>query len=977
MLSACLAVVACLALFAGITDVHRRLAPELAMAPPPPSEVARDGRVTVRVTRADGGGGVEGATVRVFWERAGRYYLAARVVTDAAGLAQTEALPRGPSWLIVDAAGYARTSSQLVVESDAREVTLALEPARNLVVRVEDEQGAAIPRATVLASTGDPLPFGALTGADGSARIDRLGAPPWTVKASALGHESVTRSGVTGDVTLTLRRLGSLEVHVVRPDGSSAPGAAVVIGGSGLWPARRAETGSDGRCHISGLVAGTYDLKATAGNMVSETLHGLVLERGEDESVTLRLVPGRMVTVLVTAGDADDAAPVVGADVVLSESGLSTFPLRGRTGQGGVVELGPVAHGLATVTASAEGFVPRAPVAVPDVLDGPVRVALIEGATLEGTVVDARDRPVDGASIEIIGIDLDGFPIAETPLSRAYRRSHFEWSLPGPLPLIPAGELGVMPGPIPPIPPEHAGFEPPPELAGAPSPFDVTEPPEPWVTRLDGTFRARPVTPGRVRALVRHPAYVEGLSEVVTLAPGGKANVKVVLLAGGSLEGKVVDASGRGVSGARVDLSAVRGTLERMTMTASDGSFAFAAVPSEVTLSVARPEDLSRIVLRKTVTVEEGGKEVVELTLPGEREAVRVVVRDDDGRAVDAAQVTVVSLEADAPLRQTAFTSAEGRVEIGDARGMQLTVVVEAPGFARFAKTFERAPEELVVELSRGVVVEGRVTAVRGRKYLQSASVTVIAEGRRASSLTDAEGRYRIRDVAPGPVRVLVSHPEHASAEVSAVVERTGRADRAFELPTVDLSEPATIEGEVVDEAGDPVSGARVAVGVAPAYLPAGALPAGMAVTDAKGRFTLRGVAPGKVFVEAYAPDVGRGGATVEVSVGRPATTRIALKRQTADDDPTVTGSVAVTLGERGADDGVEVVIVHVAAGSDAERAGLSPGDVIVAVDGARVASMKDARARLSGRPGSDVVVELSRSSATVKQRLTREHVRR
>jgi hypothetical protein len=100
---------------------------------------------------------------------------------------------------------------------------------------------------------------------------------------------------------------------------------------------------------------------------------------------------------------------------------------------------------------------------------------------------------------------------------------------------------------------------------------------EPWVTRFDGTFRVRPVTPGRVRALVRHPAYVEGLSEAVTLAPGGEGHVQVTLYAGGSLEGRVVDENKRPVGGARIDLVALRGTLERSTVTADDGTFAFAA----------------------------------------------------------------------------------------------------------------------------------------------------------------------------------------------------------------------------------------------------------------------------------------------------------------------------------------------------------------------------------------------------------------
>ena len=108
--------------------------------------------------------------------------------------------------------------------------------------------------------------------------------------------------------------------------------------------------------------------------------------------------------------------------------------------------------------------------------------------------------------------------------------------------------------------------------------------------------------------MVRHPAYVEGLSEAVTLAPGGEAHVKVTLYAGGSLEGRVVDENKRPVGGARIDLVAIRGTLERSTVSADDGSFAFAAVPKEVALSVARPDDTLSVALREEVSVGEGEK---------------------------------------------------------------------------------------------------------------------------------------------------------------------------------------------------------------------------------------------------------------------------------------------------------------------------------------------------------------------------------
>jgi protocatechuate 3,4-dioxygenase beta subunit len=974
------ALLACISFVVGLRDVATPVLVESAVTPPPPVEIAeRDAALSVSVKGSEGLL-LAGATVRVFWQRGDRYYAAGVAVTNAKGVATLEQLPRGAVWVIAEAAAHARASTQLVLESGERSVEVVLLPAHVLTVSVSDEAQAPIVRATVLVTASDPLPFGALTTADGSARFERLGPSPWTVKASAPGYESVTRSGVTSDLGLTLRRLGSLDVRVLTAAREPAAGAVVVIAGSSLWPARRVETDAQGMVRIGGLLGGSYDLLATKGDLVAEAPQGVTLEKGEHRTVELVLHPGRKVTALVTDGDEESARVVSGADVALAPGGLSSFPLHGRTGADGKVTLGPISSGPATLSARAPEFVAHAAVPVPETSTEPVRIALVRGATLKGEVVDARGGPVGGASIEVIGTDLQGLPVAETPVLQDFRAAHFEWALPGPVPLIPAGELGVMPGPVPPIPPAWAA----PALGtGAIDPALAARAEasqsEPWVTRFDGRFTARPVTPGRVRALVRHPAFVEGISEPVTLGPGGEASVKVVLLAGGSLEGKIVDHLGRPVAGARVDLAAVAGTLERMSVTAADGSFAFAAVPARVVLSVGRPDELTTTALRETIEIGEGEKKVVELRLPLPRGTLRVVVKDEGGRPVDAAQVTVLSVDPKAPLRQTRFTGADGSVTVADAVGLAVRVLVEAPGWALSARQLAVAPELLEVRLERGVLVNGKITAVRGRRDVAGASVTLTAEGIRRSALSDSQGRFVLRDVAPGQARISVTHPDFAASEIGVEVKSTGRADRPFELDAIDLSESGAVEGEVVDEQGRPVLAARVAVGVVPAYLPAGALPAGMAVTDVRGRFRLSAVAPGNHVIQAHASGVGRGVArNIVVDSGRTASgIKIRLVRGLEPVEPASTGGVAVTLGERGSGPDLEIVVVHVAPGSEAERGGMRVGDVIEGVDGASPTSMGDARTRLGGPTGSDVVVSIGRGDRVVNLRIAREPVRR
>jgi hypothetical protein len=966
------AALACLLLLVGLQDTPRTTL-EIVPAPAVPSSAGkRDRALTVIVSSA--GRPVRGATVSVFWERDGSEYFVGSASTDAEGAARVAELPRGHAWVLAESPGLTRVSQAVALEAEVTELRVTLAPEASVAVRVTDERGAPLARATVLVAADDPLPFGALTDGKGQALVERLPPAPWTVKASARGYETAERASVSGSVTVALRRLGSIDVHVKLKNGSNAAGASVAIAGSSLWPARRTLTDAAGRCRIAGLLAGAYDLVATLGNDVSEPLVGYTLERGAEVEVTLVLEPGRFITAIVTDGDGTSPALVPAADVVLTPSGVGSFPLLGRTGTNGRVTLGPIGQGPATLGARADGFVSSALVAVPPGNKEPLTLALIRGATLRGDVVDARGFPIGGASIDVVGTDAFGLPVSDSPLTTAFRNTHFDWAFAGPAPLIPAGELGVVPGPVPPIPPAGTRIE-----AGADLWTLALAPPpviEAWVSNPSGVFVARPVTPGRVRAVARHPDYVEGSSESVTLAPGGEARVKIVLLAGGTLLGRVLDDRSLPVEGAEVEIASRRTALTRSVLTKRDGSFEQGGIPAEVTVSVRRPGGDRRVALRKDVTVPEAQRTTVELILPALREPVRFRVANGEDAPVELASISVLSIDPAVPLRETLFTDTDGGAEIADARGLALRIVVEAPGFPRKIAVLERAGELVKVTLEQGVLVEGAVTAVRGRQAVPGALVTLVSEGNRRVGRTNDEGRYRFADVLVGPVHVSISHPDFARAEADAVVIATGRADRAFELPVLDLAEPGGIEGDVVDQEGKPVAGARIAVDRAPAFLPAGALPPGMAQTDAAGHFELGGVAEGRQTIEAVSALAGRGKTQVDVRAGRVTDrVRIVLSPKEGEDTPEG-GNVAVTLGERGSGSTLEIVVVTVAPSSEAERAGLRAGDVVVGVDGARPTSMGDARRRLSGRAGTDVVVELVRDAEREVLRVARETVR-
>jgi len=463
----------------------------------------------------------------------------------------------------------------------------------------------------------------------------------------------------------------------------------------------------------------------------------------------------------------------------------------------------------------------------------------------------------------------------------------------------------------------------------------------------------------------------------VVLGPGGEAHVKIVLLQGGTLAGRVLDEHGMPVARAEIEAASSNTSLVRFTIAKEDGTFEIPALPVEVVVSVSRPGPLRRVALRRTIAVKEGERSEVELTLPAPRGLVKFLVEDTNETPVELAQITVLSLDPALPLRETLFTDSSGGAEIDDAQGLALRIVVEAPGFPRRAVVLERAGESVRVTLEAGVIVAGRITAVRGRQGVEGALVSLLSDGIRRMAKTDGDGNFRIADVSPGHAKLGVSHPEYAEVELEVEVKATTRSDRPFELEPVDLEEPGSVEGEVVDARGEPVSGARVSTGVAPAYLPAGALPRGVAVTDSAGHFTLVGVRPGRRTLEAFSALAGRGRAAIEVTSGR-ATDGVRIELAASEgDEPLGDAGVAVTLGERGARAQADVVVVSVAETSEAERVGLAPGDLLRAIDGKAVSDMRDARQRLSGRAGTDVLVEVERNGARLTLRVARETLRR
>jgi len=928
----------------------------------------RDAAIDIQVVDDDGGA-LGGTLVRVFSLVDRGTHLAAIAATDPSGKLAFDKLPRGETWVIARSDGHARSSTRLVLDAERRSLQLRMTEAQLLEVVVVDPRDHPIRGVEVKAYTSDPLPHRSESDSRGLVRFDSLPPGPYAVEVQAAGfdHKLIRRVGPEDSpLFVKLEQLGGLEVSVRTPDGRPAAGATVLVAGSSLWPARRATTDPIGNVTIGGLSHGFYDLRAERGDLISATEQGVLLERGARVPVILVLTGGHYVTVRVTDGAGDEAALIAQADVALVESGISSFPRYGRTDSTGRVTLGPIAGRDATVSARAKGFVARGAVTLAEDNEE-VHVPLVRGGVLVGEVRDERDFAVDGAQLEVIGVDLDGMPIVESSTLSDFRTDHFAFALPGATPLIPSGELGVMPV-IPDAPSGHG-------------PLLVTRSQgtrAPWITRSDGGFELSPVTPGRIRLVARHPSFVEALSEPVSLTPGERASIDLVMRRGGTLEGRVLEADRRAVAGARVKVTANIGSLQRITYTADDGSFAFAALPKEVIVSVSRRNSPDHTVEQQLVSVPPDERTDLEIVLAERRDAVAMRIVDERGYPIDNVQILAQSLEPGEPLRRTLFTGDNGEAVLDDARGLPLRMILHRSGKAPTVAQLELAPERVELTMAEPLQASGWVESRNGAVADAAIALRTATDVLRTRS--NAQGLFSFKSLARGTAHLLIVAPGMVPEERVLTIDAS--KGREASLGRIEVVMGGTVEGEVVDERGEPVVGARVAAGRVPTYLPIGRLPVGLAATNRSGHFVLRDLAPGSTSIEALHIDIGRN-AIDDVIVEAGDTTRglrITLFEHAEEQAPRLDGegNVAVTLGDRRKGSFRTLVFEHVPLDGEAERAGIRAGDQLLAIDGVPVVSLNSARSRLSGPLGKELIVTLARPpDFQWSLRVKRERLRR
>lgn len=885
-----------------------------------------------------------------------RTFVPERRVEQTWGQTAVVQLASGTHLVVVEATGAARWVGEVELYDDTRlDVQLTPSAPRTItVVAGSDDALRPLPGATVLLSDPEPgttkdarLPFGAATDPRGRAHFASTPQGPLLVRIFAPGFQPY-RTVAEGDLTVRLESTTSLQITVVQ-DGKPQAEAEVVLSGPLLWPSQAVLTKADGSVSVTGLATGRYSVFARKGAAISRLDEEVIVDdKMGINRLRLELAPGEFVSArIVSQGE---RRPVADAKVTVTTSAFGSVVLHGRTGADGRVRIGPLLEPRGMIQARATGYVgatrsfpdlePDDPGAAPmDLL-----LELERAATITGRVVDERGFPVALASVEAVGTGRDNVPYSVTYNSGAVTDAHFTWAEDWGAhlgrALVPAGELGVMLGPVPPIP-----------LGDVPTTSGMQN----LTTDERGYFTISDVPPGHGVVLARHPDYLDGKSESLELEPGGERNVTVVLRGGAPLFGRLLDHRGFPVSGAMISASS-RG-FERRVMSESDGNFSFGAAPQDLSLRIHASDNPLVVLLALEVDPKKRDDKLL-IELPPPRGDAEIKVTDVQGEPVGLAQVTFTSLDRSVPFRQTRFTQDDGVARVPAVEGLEVRIDVSATGF--LTKTWDaRARAQMQVDVTRSLHASGLVTAVRGRKEAAGAHVEFEAGALRRTTSADELGRYQLTGLPAGRGRIRATHPELGRASMDVTVE-PGVGDRPFELPTLDLNPSLHVEGRVEDGRGQVVPGALVSAARISAFLGSRTAREVLAMADEAGQFSvdversqplyLYGAAPARSFgfserIEALERDVVR---DVVIVLDR--------SDEAFSHDP---ATVLVSLEERGS----QIVIYAVAAGSQAERAGLRAEDQISSIMEQRPVDLRGARQLLSGTLGGPLRVEVLRGA--------------
>lgn len=776
-----------------------------------------------------------------------------------------------------------------------------------LTVRVLGGQGHPLPGALLQLTAAEPRSMApdtptrpvtvaqryARSGDDGVAVFGRIKSLNYRVTGAAPGMAPrlVEVGAETSRVDLQLAAGAAQRIQVVDAAGNAVADAIVLQGELAIPIARTDERGlatlwSDGKAQQ------VWAVRPSSESGVAE-LPPLGAQAVPGRPVRVRIASRRLSGRVV---DRQSGRTVEGA--LLWDCREPTAFVRSEAGGTFTLPVPPAGGRTVHLHANAPGYAPWVSERVPTAEDAGLEIALEPVGGLEGRVIGADDAPIEGAHLRVRARELETFRTLADRRTSSDNEGRFA------LRALPAGyalDLDVrlegylrheaMLSPLAPgatraltvalerapllearvVRPNGRPVEGAVALAGSVQEAGrfIAEPYTAYRSDAEGRL-AIPIDRGGVWALhIRSAGWAHRVVRPIEV--GGSAEEhpratdlgELVMEPGEILEGRVIDPEGLPIEGARVAPFWIDGPLfwsgdqTGEVTTDARGRFEIAELRAgeRASLSVERTGFRRKAVDSLEVPADGSIAVVLEPAF-----GLRGVVVRNDATPIPGASVFGGS---GPPVE----TDAAGRFELdGLARG-GVTLLVTLPDGGTIS-------HDVTLPTSEGVrVVVDRLRALAGhvlradRTPLTGVEVRAIqlpSDAFAAAARTDASGAFALANLAPGRYALAVHYPGLLPGRDEIVVpEGEGL------LPEVELvlEEGARVRGIVVDGDGVGVAAARVDA------------PGTEAITDAQGRFELRGLATGQQRLSVRKDGYADGYASVVVDGVQEAEVEVALAR--------------------------------------------------------------------------------------------------
>jgi len=447
-------------------------------------------------------------------------------------------------------------------------------PVAGAVLTAELEHGAPDPALSTGLDARAPagLVSAPVTASDGRFLLEGLEPGRYRVGVSGAGLLAAELRMVpvpSDEVRIVVARQVSVTGTVT--DGDRPVGAAIVgLRGEAIGGTLEVKTDAHGGFTVPNLPEGRYQVYAYQGALAARTVRVARLGAGPFAPVELRLEAGAIVVGRVV--DREEGVGLVAA-VELRPQGEDQAPRYARSGEDGVFRIEGVPNGRWIADAYAPGYLSPGAVGL-EPGNGVPEFALVVGGTVEGRVLDAEGKPIEGASVRALTSGSSTTEISALVEQDQLRRfsgrtaAPLETAAASPFAndpqFLPRGELGVMVGPIPPIPPPGAVPARPVSvidplsagtaLVGEPAALAVSpDRASIWTTGADGRYRIRGLAKSKLAVLAVAGGRAEARSREVTVKEGQViSGVDIVLTSGTYLVGKVSDPRGGAIAGAQV-----------------------------------------------------------------------------------------------------------------------------------------------------------------------------------------------------------------------------------------------------------------------------------------------------------------------------------------------------------------------------------------------------------------------------------------